>query len=49
MGLINCDGRLGEMVEDVDGHGGVEDIGRERQGGGVGLDHGRRMGPQHGG
>jgi len=49
MGLVDRDGRLGEMVEHVDGHGGVEDVGHKRQDGGVGVDHGRRMGAQHGG
>jgi hypothetical protein len=48
IGLADGDGRLGEMVEDVDGHGGVEDAGQERQGCQVGLDDRRRIGGQHG-
>jgi hypothetical protein len=48
MGLTDRQGRIGEMVEHVDGNRGVEDPGPERQGGGVGLNHRRRMGTQHG-
>jgi DNA replication protein DnaC len=47
--LADGGGRLGQVVEHVDGHRGVEGVGQERQGGGVGLDHRQRMGAQHGG
>jgi hypothetical protein len=48
VGFANGDGRLGQMVEHVDGHRGVEGAGEERQGDSVGLDRRRRVGVQHG-
>jgi hypothetical protein len=48
MGLADGDGRIGQMVEDVDRDGGVEGVGGDRESVGVGLDHRWRMAPQHG-
>ena len=40
--------RVGQVVKDVDGHGGLHAAGQDRQGGRVGLDHRRRVAAQHG-
>jgi hypothetical protein len=48
VGLGNGGRRVGQVVEDVDGHGGVHGPGADRQGGGVGLDHRGWVAGQHG-